>query len=227
MKDFHFEVNKVSVNASYNNSDKGTENIRLVVQVDEDTQLDIDKNYLFANNKIFSRHANGRKQVEGIISIQKESNIDSRNIKKDAIGYAIFFDENIGEIYIPPRLYFQVFFDDELYNKIYSNFSSRLFITQVSLKAKAETEGELKFGPDIDGRHVIWKRTNDNSRLHLDNFGISFDQTEKSDGDTAEEKENRKNMMLKNFFKELDIMLICLIVIAVAAVVDMVAKLFQ
>ena len=234
MKNFNFfEVSRAASHASYSNSDKCSENITLVVQVaDGIERFDIDEDYLFACKKTFARHAQGRKPVEKvIITIKKESDADSSSVRKDAVGFATFYNEHVskheGDYYWPAALCFQVFVNNELFNRIYSNISNKLYVVHVSLKAKAEQEGELKFGPDFDGSHIIWKRTNDDSRLHLDNFDISFSQTDTLASEADEDKENNKNAMITKLFKELNVMRVCLTIISIAVAIEIFARLFH
>lgn len=229
---FFLKARNPTVHSSYSDG-KSSENISVVVEIDDELELEIGEKSLAISKKRFNRYKDKKNAVELALAISKASEYKSvvakfatRGDKEKAVGYAKFWEEHYSESMYetsPAALYFNVYVSDEMYERIYSNIANKLSITHVRLEGEA-AEGEIKFGSAMDGSQQIWQPKLMPHKLDLYDFNISFAQTEEVDIEVVNEQQEKKNVLIEKLFKDINAMQFALYVIAAAAAMEIVKR---
>jgi hypothetical protein len=225
---FKFEVSNAFHNISYIDS-TNVENISLVAELADGDKLSIGEDYLFANAKTFTWEGKDKKEVNCNISIERDCNIENDFLKSGNIGLVAFskeFASSDGLDFYSADIFFSIYVNDELFNKISLNISSKLFVLYLSIEVKADND-EMKYGWEPDGSHKIWNNPNEN--LALKSFNISFGQKGSVDNDVKfdlDEAKKENDSSIKNLYSDINTIKISLYVIAIAVLI-IVTKIFS
>lgn len=195
MSYLHFEVIKNTKHYSIQNNYK-KEFISLEVNLAANEMIEIDDTYFLASKKSYLIAAKEKEEAECLINIIKKSELTeehkkSAKLEKDDIGYAAFCsasDTDFG--YIPAKVFFSIYVNDDSFEEISKNISNKLNIKDLAIELKGLKN---KFVYDAD--KFIWE-TNDGNE-HLSIKAVNFSFFYKNETDVDEELLKEKDEITK------------------------------
>jgi hypothetical protein len=215
---FNLVAKKANLNINQS-AIKASDGITLLLDMDGREQLTVNNEYFLASTHIFKIFGKEKIELEAKLSIKRKS-----EIKKNGIGYMYFFKEyndDVGLTFIPASIHFEVFLEDAQYEKIYNSIMNKNYINYLMLDVEGK---DLTYGYAPDGSEKIWNATKENSKLTINEFNISFSSSEDIE-EVVSEKE-RSEKVIEKLLKELGEIKFYLVVVAVAAAIQIITKFF-
>lgn len=175
-------------------------------------QLTINNEYFLASPHIFKIHGNDKRELEARLTIKRKS-----EVIKNGIGFMYFFKEyESGSTYISASIHFEVYLEEKNYESIYNSIINQNSINELMLVVDGK---DLTYGYVPYGSEKIWNTTNENPKLLINDFNISF-----SNSGNTEEAESEK--VTEKLLKEIKEIKFYIAIVAVVAAIQIMNKFF-
>ena len=210
----NFIVKTIGKKFRHNNSHEvnSRSNVQIYMQLIpfDNYRLDLGKDYILCGDEYYDKERRSENRDEKFLNskIISEVSISIFNYemfddeeKKDYennCGYLIHSESFVGLTLI---------LRNDVFNEIQNNIIMNKSFTNFSFDFKEHNKNdEVSYGPSFDGSHVVWKKeNNEQNRLDIDEYHISFSLYELTESLTWQERqdeENRKQVTLMNTIEQ-------------------------